>query len=104
MSAPVVQTRLPQSTLYGPPEEVQAERDGNTVTVSWSAVWMTQDDDRGYMIEATVCQNGGRIPTIVHIDGTSYTFDDDGSCSGAGGKLYTVEKHGYTAPVEIPWP
>lgn len=43
-SAPVVTTQLPHSTLYGPPEEVEADRDGDQVTVSWSRVWMTEDD------------------------------------------------------------
>lgn len=101
----VVQTRLPHSTLYGPPENVRAERDGDQVSVSWSPVWMTQDDDRGYLIEATICQKGVLLAVAVHTDTPGYDFIDDNSCSGAsGGKLYTVEKHGYTDPVEIPWP
>jgi hypothetical protein len=80
-------------------------RSGNQVTVSWEAVWMTEDDDRGYLIEATICQNGVLIPIAVQTDSTSYTFTDDQNCSGESrGRLYTVEKHGYTTPVEIPWP
>lgn len=104
LSAPVVQTQLPKSSLYGPPEDVEAERQGDTVVVRWSPVWMTEDDNRGYLIEALVCQGGGSVPYIVQTDETAYEFPDDGSCSGAGGRLYTVEKHGYTDPVEIPWP
>jgi hypothetical protein len=105
MALKVVQSKLPQSTLYGSPENVEAERDGDQVTVSWDEVWMTKDDYRGYLIEATVCQNGNLVWIAVSVDGTSYTFDDEGTCSGASsGKLYTVEKHGYTAPVDIPWP
>jgi hypothetical protein len=104
-SLPAVTARLPQSTLYGPPEEVEAYREGDSVTIVWRPVWMTEDDYRGYLIEATVCENGLRLSVAVHSDETSYTFVDDGSCSGSsGGKLYTVEKHGYTTPVEIPWP
>lgn len=104
-SVPVVQTELPKSTLYGPPEDVEATRSGNQVTVSWEAVWMTEDDDRGYLIEATICQNGVLIPIALQTDSTSYTFTDDQNCSGESrGRLYTVEKHGYTTPVEIPWP
>jgi hypothetical protein len=104
MSLPVVTTELPHSTLYGPPEEVEATRDGDQVTVRWSRVWMTEDDDRGYLIEATVCQDGYLVSVAVQTDDTSYTFNDETSCGGSGGLLYTVEKHGYTDPVEIPWP
>jgi hypothetical protein len=101
----VVQTRLPHTTLYGPPEDVQAERDGDQVTVSWNRVWMTEDDRRGYLIEATVCEGGQSIWMAVQTDEPSYTFTDEQGCSGAsGGQLYAVDKHGYTDPVDIPWP
>jgi hypothetical protein len=102
----VVQTRLPMANnLYGPPKDVQANRNGSEVIITWERVWMTKDDDRGYLIEANVCRNGYLVPIAVHTDGTSVTISDDGSCSGAtGGKLYTVEKHGYVNPVDIPWP
>ena len=100
-----VQIRLPHSTLYGPPDNVQAERDGDQVTVTWDRVWMTEDDDRGYLIEASVCQDGARIPVAVHTDDNSYVLTDEGGCAGSSsGLLYTVEKHGYTDPVTIPWP
>jgi hypothetical protein len=101
----VVQTKLPQSTLYGPPQQVGAERDGETVRISWEPVWMTKDDYRGYLIEATVCQNGVMVSVAVSVDGTSYEMLDEEHCSPASsGQLYTVEKHGYTDPVPIPWP
>jgi hypothetical protein len=101
----VVQTRLPHATLYGPPDDVDADRDGNEVTVTWERVWMTQDDDRGYLIEAYICQNGAYIFVAVQTNDNFYVFTDDRSCnSPSGGKLYTVEKHDYTDPVDIPWP
>jgi hypothetical protein len=101
----VVQSKLPHSTLYGPPQDVKAVRDGELVTVSWNRVWMTKDDDRGYLIEATVCQNGNLFMMAVHTDDTSYVLTDESGCSGdSGGLLYTVEKHGYTDPVKIEWP
>lgn len=101
----VVSSRLPQSSLYGPPESVDAWRDGDEVTVEWEEVWMTEDDFRGYLIEATVCQNGNLIFIAVQTDDTSATITDEPGCSGPSeGKLYTVEKHGYTEPVDIPWP
>ncbi|MEJ2597138.1 MAG: hypothetical protein P8Z00_02325 [Anaerolineales bacterium] len=102
----VVQTRLPMANnLYGPPKDVQASRSGDQVLVTWKRVWMTKDDDRGYLIEANVCRDGNLIPIALHTNDTSVKITDDGSCSGStGGKLYTVEKHGYVNPVKIPWP
>ena len=105
MGVNVVQTILPKSTLYGPPEEVLAVRDGDSVTIAWSPVWMTEDDYRGYLIEANVCQNGFMTPIAIHIDGVQVVVHDEEGCSGESkGLLYTVEKHGYTDPVDIPWP
>ena len=101
----VVQSRLPRATLYGPPGNVKASRDGDRVLVTWDPVWMTDDDYRGYLIEATVCQNGNLVFYAVHSDKPRYEFTDQPSCSReSGGKLYAVEKHGYTDPVQIPWP
>jgi len=101
----VVTTRLPHSTFYGPPKVVAATRDGSQVTVSWKQVWMTKDDDRGYLIEATICQNGNRFSVAVQTDKPYYEFTDEPGCGKpSGGKLYTVDKHGYSNPVTIPWP
>jgi len=101
----VVTTRLPQSSLYGPPDDVEAERDGDEVTISWDKVWMTVDDFRGYLIEATVCQGGGLVFVAVQTDETSVSLTDEGGCAGSSeGRLYSVEKHGYTDPIDIPWP
>lgn len=101
----VVPRKLPQSTLYGPPTDVEAARQASQVVVTWEPVWMTEDDDRGYLIEATICQNGQLVPVAVRTDGSSAEFIDEGGCSApSSGLLYTVEKHGYTDPVTIPWP
>lgn len=104
-SVVVTQTRLPQSSLYGPPKNVKADRRGDKLVISWDPVRMTEDDYRGYLIEATVCQSGFSIFMAVHVDGTSTTLKDEKGCSGkSSGVLYAVEKHGYTDPVKIPWP
>lgn len=96
---------LPKSVLYGPPSKVSAERQGNNVIVSWSEVWMTDDDNRGYMIEAWVCQNNFLLPVAASTMGLSLTMYDEPGCGRpSSGVLYTVEKHGYTDPVKIPWP
>ena len=96
---------LPKSSLYNPPKKVIAERIGDQVTVTWEEVWMTADDFRGYLIEAKICQNGYLIDIAVHAEKTSYTFTDERTCEGQSkGRLFAVEKHGYTESIQIPWP
>lgn len=100
--------RLPVSVLYPPPANVRAVRDGNQVTISWDPVPMTEDDDRGYMLDIYVCQGGAYIWWPVSFKNqytTKYTITDEPGCPApSGGKLAAVEKHGYTDWVEIPWP
>lgn len=105
MSVPVVQSRLPHTTFAGPPPNVVAVRNGNEVTVTWDKVDLSEDKRRGYLIEAMVCQNGAYFPMIVQTDETTYTFTDEAGCATpSSGLLYTAEKHGYSDPVQIPWP
>ena len=96
------------TNMYGPPQNVYAVREGNKVTIHWDQVVMTTDDDRGYLIEAFVCQDGAYLWwTFSYPDQftTSYTVKDEAGCPApSSGKLYTVEKHGFSQPVEIPWP
>lgn len=93
---------------YGPPKNVAAVRNGDQVTINWDQVEMSYDKDRGYLIEAFVCQDGFYLWwTFSYPDQytTSYTVKDEAGCSlPSEGKLYTVEKHGFSEPVNIPWP
>lgn len=101
----VASVRLPHQDYYSAPQGITAVRDGNSVTVSWSPVSMTEDDNRGYLIEASVCQNGSLVWMAVATMDSSYTFTDETTCSeSSSGLLYTVDKHGYSDPVDIPWP
>jgi len=96
------------SNMYGPPKNVTAVRNGKEVLISWNQVNMTKDDDRGYLLELFVCQNGLYIWwTDSYPDQftTSYEVRDEAGCAvPSSGKLYTVEKHGFSQPVTIPWP
>lgn len=104
-TVPVVNIPLPHTTFAGPPGNVQAVRDGDRVIVSWDDVPLSDDKRRGYLIEAMICQNGLVLPFIVHTDASSYTFEDPPVCAEkSSGLLYTAEKHGYSDPVQIPWP
>ncbi|MDH5606019.1 MAG: hypothetical protein OEY93_03955 [Anaerolineae bacterium] len=96
---------LPKSVLYGPVKTFSAYRVGDKVTVTWDKIWMTEDDDRGYFLEVWLCQNGAFFWDAVQTNDNTYTFIDEGGCLGQSeGKLFAVEKHGYTDPVQIPWP
>ena len=96
------------SNMYGPPKNVTAVRDGNKVTISWEQVNMTKDDDRGYLLELFICQDTiYKWWTDSYPDQftTSYTVTDEAGCAQpSSGKLYTVEKHGFSEPAIIPWP
>jgi hypothetical protein len=84
------------NALYAAPTNVRAERDGDQVTVTWSEVWMTEDDDRGYFLDVWVCQDGNfvwmptALPDQYHNEAT-FT-DQAGTCSQKSGG------------VSIPWP
>jgi hypothetical protein len=96
------------SNMYGPPKGVTAVRNGSEVLITWDPVKMTKDDDRGYLLELFVCQKGNLLWwTDSYPDQftTTYEVKDEAGCSQqSSGKLYTVEKHGFSDPVEIPWP
>ncbi|HEU4745459.1 MAG TPA: fibronectin type III domain-containing protein, partial [Anaerolineales bacterium] len=67
------------SNMYGPPGNVTAVRDGSRVTISWNKVEMTKDDDRGYLLELFVCQDGNYLwwtDSYPDQDSTSYTVRD----------------------------
>lgn len=96
------------SNMYGPPTGVTAVRNGNEVLIRWNPVKMTEDDDRGYLLELFVCQDTiFKWWTDSYPDQytTSYEVRDEPGCAQpSSGKLYTVEKHGFSEPVNIPWP
>lgn len=99
---------LPQSPYYGPLTFVTAARDGNDVTTSWNGITLRAGDDSEqfpYLIEAWVCQNGqiNFAPLGSYLT-TAKIPDEPGCSEPSHGRLYAVEKHGYTKWIEIPWP
>jgi hypothetical protein len=108
--APRYTARMPFSELYKPPKAVEAWREGNNVTVMWSSVWMTEDDYRGYLVEAWVC-HGGQLYLApvgysgVNVANPAVVIPDEPGCSEpSNARLYAVEKHGYTQWIRVPWP
>jgi hypothetical protein len=100
--------------LYRPPDGVQAFRTGNEVAIYWNAVWMTEDDYRGYLIEAWLCQGGQQVftPLLYYNSDLSQNVgtlgikvtDEPGCLVPSSARIYTAEKHGYTGYIVIPWP
>jgi hypothetical protein len=99
---------LPQSPYYGPVKGVAAVRKGNDAIISWNEVHLRPGDDSEqfpYLVESWVCTQGQLVFTPVG----SYSpivkiYDEPGCSQPSHGRLYAVEKHGYTKWIEIPWP
>jgi hypothetical protein len=104
-SVPPYYGLLPKSDLYPPISVVSAVRDGDKVTIFWQEVYMTQDDYRGYLIEAWLCVDGQIVFTPIHIDGlVTEVIDEDGCMEPSSARIYVAEKHGYTNWRLILWP
>jgi hypothetical protein len=110
----VTYTNLPWSKLYPQPQGVVAVRKGTRVTIYWAAVWMTEDDYRGYMVEAWLCHNSqleftplAHFPPLRENVGLMgiYVVDEPGCLEPSSARVAAAEKHGYTAfSVVRKWP
>jgi hypothetical protein len=100
-----VTSKLPFSDDYGPPQNIRVVRSGDTVTVSWNRIQFRGDHERGYLIEANVCQNGTLVFMAVQTNDNTYSLQDETTCTQKSSAiLYTAGKHGYSTPDTIPWP
>ncbi|OGO14600.1 MAG: hypothetical protein A2030_08400 [Chloroflexi bacterium RBG_19FT_COMBO_50_10] len=99
---------LPQSPYYGPVSGVSAVRNGDYVTISWNPIHLKAGDDSlqyPYLIEAWLCQDGQLLFSPIGSWETIVTVQDESGClEPSHARVYGVEKHGYTAWVEAPWP
>ena len=99
---------LPPSPYYGPPKGISANRQGDIVTVYWSPIGFRAGDETAsppYLVEAWVCNNGRLVFIPVGSHATAVEIVDEAGCSEPSrGQVLGVEKHGYTQPMEIPWP
>ncbi len=99
---------LPWSPFYGPVAVLSAERVGNEVTVAWSPLVFRAGDDSlqvPYILEAWVCRDGEFIFDPVGSYLTKATIIDEPGCDEVShARVIAAEKHGYTKPVEVPWP
>jgi hypothetical protein len=82
---------LPAAKFYYPPKGVSVNRVGNEVSIFWSRVPMTVDDDRGYLLELWLCQGGQLIFTPIHSDATAEkVIDEPGCAEPSHGRIYTL--------------
>jgi hypothetical protein len=101
---------LPVSPYYSPLTGANAQRKGNEVVISWTAVSLRAGDEENkdsplYVVETWVCQNKQLVFTPIG----AYTnivkvADEPGCTQPSHGRVYLAEKHGYAGPTEIPWP
>ena len=108
MSLAPMSLPLPESPYYGPLTGVSAMRAGNSVIISWNPLILRAGDDSlqyPYLVEAWICQDGKLIFSPIGSWDTILKVQDEAGCSQAShARIYGVEKHGYTAWVNIPWP
>lgn len=100
----------PSNQGYLVPWDVAAVRSGDKVTITWKSEARRPGDEESatsvlYMVETWVCQDGKVVftPIGAHVPQVSVT-DEAGCAEASHGRVYFVEKHGYTGPSEIPWP
>ncbi len=110
---PFVYTSLPLVRYDYRAPSAKAVRNGEVVTVSWDAVWMSKYELRGYLIEAWVCRNGeliflpiGISPTYEENTGRlSVEITDEAGCNAeSSARIATASKRGYTPFQKIFWP
>lgn len=99
---------LPWSPYYGPVSVNTVERQGDEVRVSWSPLILRAGDDSEqvpYILEAWVCRDGEFIfEPIGSWQPWATVVDEPGCAERSHARVVAAEKHGYTRPVEVPWP
>ncbi len=102
--------KLPCAGYYPPTTVLSATRDGNQVTVVWLAVIVSPNDYEDenmfpYIIEVWRCEGGQMVFDPLASSRETVSFMDEPGCAQPShGRVFVQDKHGYTAPAEIPWP
>jgi hypothetical protein len=99
------------SPRWPAPQNVEATRLGDQVTISWDFFDVPlgereSEDSPRYVAELWSCQSGQVIFTPIPVyELTKVTVIDQAGCAEPShGRIYLAEKHGYVGPVEIRWP
>ena len=99
----VVYPTLLTNSAVAPPTGVNAQRNGDKVTISWDPA--SPAIDLGYLIEARICLGAYPWDMVFSTTNTAYTITDPTTCSpDSYGTLRVFNKLGYSTTVTIPWP
>lgn len=100
--------KLPWSPYYPALSFAKAEREGDEVIISWTALQLRPGDDseqEPYLLETWVCHDGKLIftPVGAYVNKVN-VIDETGCAEPSFGRVYGVEKHGYTKYLMFLWP
>jgi hypothetical protein len=100
--------KIPRSPYYASLNWVKATRSGDEVTITWDTLEISPGKDseqEPYLVEVWVCRDGKLTFVPVGAYDNKATVVDQAGCSEPSfGRVYGVEKHGYTKALEIQWP
>jgi hypothetical protein len=93
------------------PENVNVERLGDEVTISWDFFDVPEGERESlnsprYILEVWLCRDGQVTFTPIPVyENTKVSVIDQAGCAEPShGRIILAEKHGYVGPVEIKWP
>ena len=100
--------KLPRSPYYAGLTWAKAVRYDSEVKITWDSLELRPSDDseqEPYLLEAWVCRTGKLTFIPLGLYDTEAAIVDEPGCSEPSfGRVYGVEKHGYTKALEIEWP
>ncbi len=100
--------KIPRSPYYASLNWVKAARSGDEVTITWDTLEISPGKDslqEPYLVEVWVCRDGKLTFVPIGAYDNKATIVDQAGCSQPSfGRVYGVEKHGYTKPLDIQWP
>jgi len=100
--------KMPWSPYYPGLAFAKAERSGNEVTITWSPLKLRAGDDseqESFLLESWVCRSGKlTFVPIGAYQNQAKVIDEPGCIQMSHGRVYGVEKHGYTKYLMFDWP
>jgi len=102
-TVPTVPTDPPNNPSVPPPTGVTATRNKNKVTITWNPA--PPAVDLHYLVQTQTCNGQYVIEWVDTTTNSAYTVEDKTTCNEtSSGKVFTVNKLGYSTGVKIPWP
>ena len=99
---------LPWSPYYPALSYAKAIRSGDEVTITWDLLNLLAGDDseqEPYLLETWVCRDGKlTFVPIGTYKNNAIVVDEPGCSELSFGRVYGVEKHGYTKYLKFQWP